>query len=561
MKTKIQISNREIKIIAITLVAGLLLGWLFFHGGTGASESAGTMDEHVHKEEQVIWTCSMHPQIRMDKPDQCPICGMDLIPLDKGHTDTEAVSPDEIGMTQAAIKLADIQTIKVRKDYPDKEVFLLGKVKADERNIAELTARFGGRIEKLFINFTGQKVSKGEKLATIYSPAMVTAQRELLEAMEYRESNTDFYRAARNKLKLWDLTEEQINDIEQKGDALHYFDILSPITGTVTMRHVASGDYFKEGTPLFQVTDLSRVWVLFEAYESDLPWIKLRDRVKFRIKSLPGEDFEGRVAFIDPVIDPRTRVAQVRLVLGNPELKLKPEMFADGVLTSSIAGNNKDLLIPKTAVLWTGKRAVVYVRVPEREQPVFQYRQIVLGPEAGKFYVVEEGLDEGEEVAVNGVFKIDAAAQLAGKPSMMNPSFAEPAEGSAGEGRIFKKYDRENKTADSEHNKIKEKELKMPDMDDKHRHNSNVEHEMFKVAGNCSMCKARIEKAALSIEGVNAAVWSEEAKMMHVSFNTGKTSMGQIHKAIAKAGHDTEKETAPEEIYRGLPPCCKYSRE
>jgi len=420
MKAKINLTKRDYRVIGITLAAGLFFGWLFFHAKGNKPETELATEEHVH-EDHTIWTCSMHPQIRMDHPGKCPICGMDLIPLENNAGSDAAVSPDEIQMTEAAIKIADIQTMAVKKAYPDKDVYLLGKVKPDERNISELTSRFGGRIEKLYVNFTGQNVSKGEKLATIYSPALVTAQKELLEAMEYRESNPDFYRAARNKLKLWDLTDGQIDEIEQKGEAQSYFDVLSPITGTVTKRNVTLGDYVKEGSALFQVIDLTRVWVMFEAYESDLPWIKTGDKADFTIQSLPGKNFSGRISFIDPLLDPKTRIAQVRVEVQNPGLVLKPEMFANGVITSSIAGNQKDLMIPKTSVLWTGKRAVVYVKVPGREQPTFAYREIVLGPSAGEFYVAKSGLSEGEEIAVNGVFKIDASAQLAGKPSMMNP--------------------------------------------------------------------------------------------------------------------------------------------
>jgi Cu(I)/Ag(I) efflux system membrane fusion protein len=229
------------------------------------------------------------------------------------------------------------------------------------------------------------------------------------------------YTAAIGKLKLWDLNEEQINAIQENGEPQLYFDILSPITGTVTMRHVALGDYVKEGVALFKVVDLKRIWVMFDAYESDLPWIKIGDKIEFSIQSIPGKNYSARVSFIDPFINGRTRVAQVRVELENKNLEIKPEMFTSGILESNIANSFDEILIPKTSILWTGKRAVVYVKVPERENPSFLYREIVLGPEAGKFYVVSEGLEEGDEIAVNGVFKIDAAAQLSGLKSMMNP--------------------------------------------------------------------------------------------------------------------------------------------
>ncbi len=417
---KIKIGKRDVVLIAIALIMGLALGSIFF-----GSTKTVTIDEHDHSAEasadQTIWTCSMHPQIKKDAPGDCPICGMDLIPLETIDNGEEA-DPNEIQMTKSAMKLAEVQTFIVKEGAPEKSVYLLGKVKADERNVSVLTARFGGRIEKLYINYTGQHVKKGQKLASIYSPNLITAQRELLEAAKYKDTNPSFYDATRSKLKLWDLSEEQIKSIENSGEPSVYFDILSPITGTVTRRDIAIGDYVKEGNPLFEVVDLSRVWIMFDAYESDLPWIKKGDKIDFTIQSLPGKTYSAKVTYIDPFINASTRVAQVRVEMRNSGLKFKPEMFVNGILQSNIAKNTNQLLIPKTSILWTGKRAVVYVKVPNRESPSFIYREIVLGPETGNFYVVSQGLHEGEEIVTNGVFKIDASAQLAGKPSMMNPS-------------------------------------------------------------------------------------------------------------------------------------------
>lgn len=410
----------------LVLGTGIFLGWLFFHSPdeTTISETenlAGHEGHEHHEEAGTIWTCSMHPQVRQDKPGKCPICAMDLVPVLSVESEDTQTHPDEIQLTASAAKLADIQTITVRKGSPQKEIYLQGKVQADERKIAELTARFGGRIEKLFVSFTGENVTKGQKLATIYSPDLVTAQRELLEAISYKESRPTIYNAARSKLKLWDLTEEQINEIENQSEPRSFFDILSPISGTVTKRNIALGDYVREGSALFEVTDLTHVWIMFDAYESDLPWIRKGDEIDYTIQSLPGRKFIGRIVYIDPFIDPATRVAKVRVEQNNGSLSLKPEMFANGIVESSMAEQSTDIVIPKSSILWTGKRAVVYVKVPDRKSPSFLYREIILGPEAGNFYVVSEGLKEGEEVAVNGVFKIDAAAQLEGKPSMMNP--------------------------------------------------------------------------------------------------------------------------------------------
>src|SRR6056297_2264646 len=427
MKNIIENIKQHYKALSIAVGIGIVLGVLFtlIFSSTGQQmNTSNQQGEHAHEHEQeepTTWTCSMHPQIKQEKPGDCPICGMDLIPLEKANSGDDNIDPDEIMLTESAAKLADIQTTMVKKGNPSKTIFLQGKVEADERNIAELTARFGGRLEKLFVNFTGERVQKGQKLATIYSPELVTAQRELLEAVSLKENRPQIYKAAKAKLKLWDLSDTQISAIEEKGEPKLYFDILAPINGTVMKRHVAVGDYVKMGDPLFKVVNLSTVWVMFDAYEADLPWIEKGDKVEFAVEALPGKTFEAKVSFIDPFINPQVRTAKVRVEISNPKDNLKPGMFANGTLHSTIAAKSNELLIPKSSILWTGKRSVVYVKVPDRESPSFLYREIELGPEAGNFYVVADGLEEGEEIATNGVFKIDAAAQLEGKRSMMNP--------------------------------------------------------------------------------------------------------------------------------------------
>ena len=425
MKKTINNIKENYKLVIAVLVIGVFLGLIF--SGSSDKTVAGTNaveghEGHNHEsEDPTTWTCSMHPQIKQDKPGKCPICAMDLIPLINRQSKGDDVNPNEIVMTESAAKLAAIQTMKVQLGVPEKSIRLQGKIHADERNISELTARFGGRIEKLFVNFTGQTVRKGDRLATIYSPDLVTAQRELLEAIGFKSSRPSLYQASKGKLKLWDLTDKQIEEIETKGEPMLYFDVLSPISGTVTVRNVAIGDYIKEGTKLFEVVDLSKLWVMLDAYESDLPWIKVNDKLEFTVQAMPGKNYEAKVTFIDPFIDGNTRVAKVRAEVLNKNQQLKPEMFVNGIVKSKTEKGLNKILIPKSAVLWTGKRSVVYVKVPNRETPSFLYREIVLGPEAGAFFVVSEGLKENEEIAINGVFKIDAAAQLIGLPSMMNP--------------------------------------------------------------------------------------------------------------------------------------------
>lgn len=522
-------NKKNIYIGALLLVCGILIGWLIF-GGNGNHVTHELPAPAADTAAATVWTCSMHPQIRQDKPGKCPICGMDLIPLNNGNDDNKDF--DKIQMSGSAIKIAEVQTTIVQKSAPFKEIRLPGKVKADERKIAVITSHFAGRVEKLFVNFTGQEVQEGEKMATVYSPGLVTAQKELFEAARMKQNSPEYYKAAKSKLKLWSLTDEQIDNIETNGEIQYYFDVVANLGGTVIKREVALGDHIEEGAKLFEITDLSVVWILFDAYESDLPWIRTGDKVDFEVQSLPGKTYTGTVKFIDPVLDPETRVAYVRLEVNNPGKALKPEMFVRGTIKAELPADA--FVIPKSAVLWTGKKAVVYVKVPEQSKPTFEYREITLGEDAGNFYVVKDGLREGEEIVSNGVFKVDAAAQLSGKKSMMNPEA-----GASG----------------SENNN---KEMKGPEGSHEHLHQISFS---FKVYGNCEMCRERIEKAAKTVKGVLKANWNVETKMMEVTVLDNSIKAGKVSAAIAAAGHDTEFEKAPESAYEELPGCCRYDRE
>ncbi len=414
-----KVINNKWVLILIVLGIGIVIGKFMFRGNSLTNETKENMHENVENEKG-IWTCSMHPQIQNDGPGNCPICGMTLVPVEtgKGHQDA---NPNEVPMSDEAMALAEIQTYIVRKERPEKELHFLGKVKADERLMYSQTAHLPGRIEKLHINFTGEKVHIGQKLASVYSPELVVAQRELLEVLKDQNTNPDLVQATREKLRQWKLTDKQISEIEKSGVVKQDMDILSNYNGYVMNLKISEGDYIKEGEVLFEITDLRKVWVLFEAYENDLPWVKIGDHLNIDFKSIPGKEFKGRVSFIDPFINPQTRVAYVRVEMDNSKGLFKPEMFANGVMLSNLQGSENVILVPKSAVLWTGKRAVVYVKIPERPHNTFIYREVVLGEESGDYYIITSGLVAGEEIASNGVFKIDASAQLSGKKSMMSP--------------------------------------------------------------------------------------------------------------------------------------------
>jgi Cu(I)/Ag(I) efflux system membrane fusion protein len=408
---------KRITIIVISaLIIGFFIGWLFFHSSRKSEKNPVQSTETV---KNTIWTCSMHPQIRMSEPGKCPICGMDLIPL--VQQSTSSIDPDAVHLSKEAAELAKVLTSVAMKQKPIKEVRLYGKVQADERLLQSQTAHISGRIEQLFVNFTGESVVKGQPLVQIYSPELITGQQELLEAAKTKLTQPAIYEASKEKLRLWKLTDRQIETIEASGVAQNILNVESNTNGIVTERRVNTGDHVSEGTVLFEIADLSTVWIMFDAYENDLPFIKKGEKVSFTFRALPGINFNGNISFVDPVIDPVTRIAKVRVETGNQSGKLKPEMFANGIVYSALNEYGDNSVIPVSAVLWTGKRSVVYVKQPGTDEPVFKMRVVELGPMLGDSYVIINGLSEGEEIVTSGTFSVDAAAQLEGKPSMMNP--------------------------------------------------------------------------------------------------------------------------------------------
>ncbi len=408
------ILNKYVRYGLMVLV-GLFLGWLFFY------PTATLKEEHNHtvsEKKNEIWTCSMHPQIKMDKPGKCPICAMDLILLNQNST--ALMDSDAIHFTADAAALANVATSVVSRSKPAKEVRLYGKVQADERLLQNQVAHIGGRIEKLFVGFTGEAVTKGQLLALIYSPDLITAQQELLEAAKDKQSQPAIYEAAIEKLRQWMLNDKQISQIEQSRQVKTKFEVYANTSGVVTTKKVNVGDYVSQGTGLYDIANLSKVWVLFDAYESDLPFLTVGNNVNFSLQAIPGKIFNSTIRFIDPVIDPVNRVAKIRVEVDNGAGKLKPEMFVTGTVKANLNEYKNNLVIPRSAVLWTGKRSVVYVKQPDSGELNFKMREIEIGPMLGNSYVVISGLEEGEEIVSDGTFSVDAAAQLEGKPSMMS---------------------------------------------------------------------------------------------------------------------------------------------
>ncbi|GBF21601.1 cation efflux system protein CusB precursor [Arenibacter sp. NBRC 103722] len=413
--------NKNIIYIGIAVLVGLLCGWLIFGGSAKESMSnkdASDMSDHNHStESEQMWTCSMHPQIMQPEPGDCPICGMDLIPAETG---AEGLSANEIKMTDNAMALANIRTTVVGTGSMDGNFLKLsGKIRENEEANAVQVTYFAGRIEKLYVNYAGERVGKGKLLATIYSPELVSAQQELLTAASMKETQPALYKAVRNKLKLWKLSDKQINSIEESGQVQENFPVYATVAGTVTEKMVEEGDYVKQGQPLYKIANLNSVWAVFDAYENQIASLKTGQEIKLTTNAYPNKEFDVTVSFIDPVLNTQTRTVTVRANLKNNNGIFKPGMFVTGKVKGKSNASESHLTIPASAVMWTGERSLVYIKTNPNE-PIFEMREVTLGNRNGDAFTVVSGLQYGEEIVTNGTFTVDAAAQLQGKKSMMN---------------------------------------------------------------------------------------------------------------------------------------------
>ncbi len=402
--------------IGIALFIGLLGGYFIF----GTNNASVQQEKQNHSEEEiakVMWTCSMHPQIMQEEPGDCPICGMDLIPAEAS---AEGLAADQFKMTDNAMALANIQTTIVGENQNDSQniITLSGKINENEEKNAIQASYFNGRIEKLSINYKGKEVKKGQKLAIIYSPDLIAAQQELITASSLKESQPQLYRAVRNKLKLWKLSEKQISTIESSGRVQENFTVYATVSGTVAEVMSAEGDYVKQGQPILKISNLTTVWAEFDGYENQISQLKKGQKITISANSYPNTQIETTISFIEPILNTNSRTATIRAVLNNKNQMFKPGMFVVGKVIGTET-TTKNITVPSSAVLWTGKRSVVYVKT-DPNSPVFEMREVVLEKATEDTYTILNGLNNGDEIVTNGVFTVDAAAQLQGKKSMMN---------------------------------------------------------------------------------------------------------------------------------------------
>ncbi len=375
----------------------------------------------------LYWYDPMSPGSRFDKPGKSPFMDMNLVPKyadeEPGTAGPGATSAPSVALSAAAIRATGVSTAPVVREQLVHEIRAVGEIAADETRLERVSARVAGRVEKLWTNFTGQPVRRGAPLYSLYSPDLVASEREYLLALENRRrlagasaeaarSAESLVEASRDRLRLWGISNEQIRTLERTGRPELALTFASPVSGVVLQKSVVEGQYVSEGTELYLLADLSSVWLVAQVYEFELGRIRPGQAVTATVTSYPGREFDGKVVFVEPVLDTETRTARVRAILPNPRGDLKPGMFADARLSLPLGDQ---LSIPKSAAIDTGVRQVVYV---ETSPGSFTPRQVKLGATAGDRREIISGLREGEKVVAAANFFIDSQAQLASGSSI-----------------------------------------------------------------------------------------------------------------------------------------------
>ena len=457
-------------VVLLIVVVGIAqrLGWL---RAETSPTSAGTAASNA------IYTCPMHPQIRQPAPGRCPICGMELVPASSAAADLDELT---VKIEPAQRRLANIQTAKVQSAPLETQLQTVGAIAIDESRQATIAAYIDGRLERLFADYTGVDIRKGDHLAIIYSPQLYAAQVEYVEARRalsatgglpaIRQAQEALAANTRQRLREFGMTDEQLAELEQSGQAQSRLTIYAPQGGTVVEKLAIEGNYVKAGDPIYRIAELSTVWLMLKLFPEDATRIRFGQPVEATVQSIPGERLTGRVAFIDPTVDPQTRTVGVRVELVN-DGRLRPGDYAEAFITLPIGPEGRvfdadlagkwispmhpqiirdepgqcpicgmdlvptanygfadepvpqpvSLYVPRPAVLLAGGNSVVYV---ETKPGVFEIRPVTLGPILRDKIVILEGLREGEMVATAGNFLIDSQMQLAGKPSLIDPTRA-----------------------------------------------------------------------------------------------------------------------------------------
>ena len=398
---------RSLALLALGLAVGV--------GGTLLVRRPGPAAAAPAAKKQ-MYQCPMHLQILQDHFGTCPICAMDLVPIEEiqgGASSVDGLAA--ITIDPARQQLIGLRTAKVVLGATGGEIRAVVRLAPDETRVRKINVKVEGFVEKLYADFVGKAVAKGQPLFSLYSPEFVSAQREYLLALRtqkalsggaLKQSGGDLLDSARRRLQLWDVPAEALEQLEKTGEVQKTLTLRSPLSGVITAKSVVEGSRVSPGEAPLEITDLGHLWAQAEVTESELARVKVGGAAELRINGGDGRAFPGRVAFVDAVLDPKTRTAKVRIEVANPRGELKPEMFGDAVLKT---GNRKGLLVPLDAVLDSGTRKVVFVALGDGK---FEPREVETGPASGDLVEVRKGLEAGDEVVTGAAFLVDSESRL-----------------------------------------------------------------------------------------------------------------------------------------------------
>lgn len=402
------------------------------HGEDAGMQMGKEVKEETKKPAKQLYHCPMHPTYISDKPGECPICGMTLVRVEeekKPATESKVEGLTTVKITPEKQQAIGVRTGSVEKRVLQKVIKTVGRVDYVEPALAFINTKFEGWIEKLYIDYTGQFVKKNAPLAEIYSPELVSTQQEYLlayksvkssenkEVTDNISSNCSILESAKQRLKLWDITDEQIKRLEERGGIKKTLTIHSPVNGFVIEKNVIQGQKIMPGENLYKIADISRVWIYGDIYEYEVPLIKIGQEAKITLSYFPGETFTGRVSYIYPYLNTETRTNRIRIDVENPAFKLKPGMYAN---LEIIVNYGTVLTIPVEALLDSGEKKYVFIDIGDG---YFEPREVKVGISSDDYYEVIEGLNEGERLVTSATFLIDsesslkAALEQMGKPT------------------------------------------------------------------------------------------------------------------------------------------------
>ena len=418
--------NKKIAVplVVIILAAAAGGGWFLWQ-----KQHSGTAGEQKAAQGKQLYTCSMHPFIIKDKPGTCPICGMELIKKIEGATGGGAQTAEQkqqadmlghVSLSPTQRIMANVATVEAKQGTLNKEINAVGIVQYDQSRQAKVTAWIAGRIDKLHVNTVGAFVSKDKPVAEVYSPDLLATQQEYLLAVKSREqlknspipsisqNGEGLVQSAKQRLMLFGVKESQIAELEKAGKPTIRLPIYTPLSGIVIEKMVQQGQYVNTGEVLFNIADLSKVWVEIDVFESEVPYVRVGQQVEIRSAVEHGSPVNGRISFIYPFHDPKTHTVKARVEMANPGQKLKPDMFVNAIIKVPLV---QGIVLPVTAVIDTGKRQVVWL---ETSPGMFEPRDVQAGERIDDKIQILSGLKPGDKVAVSGGYLIDSESQLKG---------------------------------------------------------------------------------------------------------------------------------------------------